>query len=91
MSNKNEMPHPLAEVHGFLITDFEKDAVRFRDKQLCPFHNKVPNCTKDKATAPLGVCSIYHNSNIVITCPVRFRENCPLPLAQNTQPILHPS
>ena len=66
--------HPLAEVFGYPITNFNDDAVRFRDKKLCPFNNKVPSCTKDKATAPLGVCSIYHNSNTVITCPVRFRD-----------------
>jgi len=75
MPNKNEITHPLAEVFGFPTTNFEEDAIRFRDKQLCPFHNKVPSCTKDKATAPLGVCSIHHDSNIVITCPVRFRES----------------
>ncbi len=67
--------HPLAEVFGYPITNFSDEAVRFRSKKLCPFNNKVPSCTKDKATAPLGVCSIYHNSNTVITCPVRFRES----------------
>jgi hypothetical protein len=34
----------------------------------------VPNCTKDKAKDPLGVCSIYHNEQPVITCPIRFRQ-----------------
>jgi len=67
--------HPLAEVFGYPITNFSDEAVRFRNRKLCPFNNKVPSCTKDKATAPLGVCSIYHNSNTVITCPVRFRES----------------
>ncbi len=67
--------HPLAEVFGYSITDFSNKAQRHRRNKLCPFNNKVPNCTKDKANAPLGVCSIYHNSNIVITCPVRFRED----------------
>lgn len=41
---------------------------------MCPFNNKVPNCTKDKANNPLGVCSIVDRENIVITCPIRFRE-----------------
>jgi hypothetical protein len=34
----------------------------------------VPNCTKDKAKNPLGVCSVFHAGAPVITCPVRFRE-----------------
>ena len=33
------------------------------------------NCTKDKASNPLGACSIWHNSDLVITCPVRFRQD----------------
>jgi len=75
MPNPHDINHPLGEVFGFPITNFSTEAVRFRDKKLCPFHNKVPSCTKDKATDPLGVCSIYHGSNTVITCPVRFRES----------------
>lgn len=35
----------------------------------------MPNCTKDKAKNPLGVCSIYHENGPVITCPIRFRED----------------
>jgi len=35
----------------------------------------VPNCTKDKAENPLGVCSVFDRERPVITCPVRFREN----------------
>ena len=35
----------------------------------------MPNCTKDKAKDPLGVCSILQNDQAVITCPVRFRED----------------
>jgi hypothetical protein len=66
--------HPLAEVFGHSTTDFTDHAQRFRRNRLCPFNNKVPNCTKDKAKNPLGVCSIYYYSNPVITCPIRFRE-----------------
>jgi len=65
---------PLAEVFGYPVTNFTDRAVRHRRSKLCPFNNRVPNCTKDKANDPLGVCSIFHNSNVVITCPVRFRE-----------------
>ena len=43
--------------------------------KLCPFQNKVPNCTKDKADNPLGVCSVFHGDNIAITCPIRFRQD----------------
>lgn len=65
---------PLAEVFGFPITNQTRDAKRYRNNRLCPFNNKVPNCTKDKANAPLGVCSVLHDGQAVITCPVRFRE-----------------
>ena len=68
-------PQPLAEVFGHLPTDFSEKAERHRKRKLCPFNNKVPNCTKDKAQNPLGVCSINHNSSPVITCPIRFRED----------------
>jgi hypothetical protein len=67
--------HPLSEVFGYLTTDHSKEANRFRTRRLCPFNNKVPNCTKDKAKNPLGVCSIYHENAPVITCPIRFRED----------------
>jgi hypothetical protein len=66
---------PLAEVFGFPIDNSSIEAIRYRKHRLCPFGNRVPNCTKDKANNPLGVCSIYDNSNVVITCPVRFRED----------------
>lgn len=74
MVNVEKIEHPLAEVFGYPITNNTASAKRHRRNKLCPFNNKVPNCTKDKANAPLGVCSIFHNSNAVITCPVRFRE-----------------
>ncbi len=66
---------PLAEVFGHLTADHSEKANRYRSHRLCPFNNKVPNCTKDKAKNPLGVCSIYHENQPVITCPVRFRED----------------
>ncbi|MHB1157131.1 MAG: NotI family restriction endonuclease [Phycisphaerales bacterium] len=65
---------PLAEVFGFPIDNKSPAAKRGRDNALCPFGNKVPNCTKDKANNPLGVCSIFDGTEVVITCPVRFRE-----------------
>jgi len=66
---------PLAEVFGHLTSDHSEKADRYRSHRLCPFNNKVPNCTKDKAKDPLGVCSIYHENHPVITCPIRFRED----------------
>jgi len=65
---------PLAEVFGFPVDNHSLEAKRCRDSALCPFGNKVPNCTKDKANDPLGVCSILDGTDVVITCPVRFRE-----------------
>jgi hypothetical protein len=66
---------PLAEVFGHVVSDRTAKADRYRSNRLCPFNNKVPNCTKDKANNPLGVCSIIHNGARAITCPVRFRED----------------
>jgi hypothetical protein len=71
------MPHqPLAEVFGFPIDNISEKAVRYRRNRLCPFNNRVANCTKDKANDPLGVCSIFDTADkITITCPVRFRQD----------------
>ena len=70
------MPNqPMAEVFGFPIGNNSESATRHRKKRLCPFNNKVPNCTKDKAQDPLGVCSVFEGNDIAITCPIRFREN----------------
>ncbi|WP_420263600.1 NotI family restriction endonuclease [Candidatus Magnetominusculus dajiuhuensis] len=68
--------NPLAEVFGFPIDNQSHEAKRYRRGRLCPFNNKVPNCTKDKAIDPLGVCSILvEDGSATITCPIRFREN----------------
>jgi hypothetical protein len=64
----------MVEVFGFPIDNQSSEAIRYRHKRLCPFNNKVPNCTKDKANDPLGVCSIHEGEGVAITCPVRFRE-----------------
>lgn len=66
--------HPLSEVFGFPPEDQSADAARHRKHRLCPYNNKVPNCTKDKADDPLGVCSVREDDRVVITCPIRFRE-----------------
>ena len=66
---------PLAEVFGFPIDNLSEAANRYRTKKLCPFNNKVPNCTKDKANDPLGVCSVFEADHTAITCPIRFRED----------------
>lgn len=67
---------PLAEVFGFPFDNLSDDALRYRKLRLCPFNNRVPNCTKDKVNDPLGVCSIYDSEgNMAITCPVRFRQD----------------
>jgi len=75
VKSPHQTKQPLAEVFGFPIVNSSKEAARYRKHRLCPFGNRVPNCTKDKANNPLGVCSIYDNSAVVITCPIRFRED----------------
>src|SRR3990172_11340115 len=68
--------HPLAEIFGYPADNNSPEAQRHRKGKLCPFNNKVPNCTKDKALDPLGVCSIFdEDEKPAITCPVRFRED----------------
>ena len=74
MSKQAIPKHPLAEVFGFAASDMSVNAKRHRSKRLCPFNNKVPNCTKDKAQNPLGVCSVVHDQEVAITCPIRFRQ-----------------
>jgi hypothetical protein len=74
-SKRTDAPlHPLAEVFGFPCDNHSELASRHRADRLCPFNNKVPNCTKDKANDPLGTCSVFHDGNAVITCPIRFRQ-----------------
>jgi hypothetical protein len=75
MANNQQFTHPLAEVFGFSTDDLSDSANRHRTKRLCPFNNKVPNCTKDKAQDPLGVCSVFHEGDVVINCPIRFRQS----------------
>jgi hypothetical protein len=67
--------HPLAEVFGFPADNVGAEASRYRKSKLCPFNNRVPNCTKDKAENPLGVCSVFDTMDVAITCPIRFRQN----------------
>lgn len=67
--------HPLAEVFGFPTDNMGNDAKRYRRNRLCPYNNRVSNCTKDKIENPLGVCSISDGNDAVITCPVRFRQD----------------
>jgi hypothetical protein len=45
---------PMAEVFGVPIDNNSEPAKRNREKRLCPFNNKVPNCTKDKAQQPFA-------------------------------------
>ncbi|MBI2863190.1 MAG: hypothetical protein HYX94_01325 [Chloroflexi bacterium] len=66
---------PLAEVFGYPIDNFSAEAMRHRQRRLCPFNNKVPSCTKDKAEDPLGTCSIFDDGQVTVTCPIRFRED----------------
>ncbi|MGO8756106.1 MAG: hypothetical protein ACLQHK_12850 [Gallionellaceae bacterium] len=67
------MPNPLAEVFGFPTDNFSPEAKRARNSKLCPYNNKVPNCTKDKALDPLGeangvsIAIVFHKQVTSIT------------------------
>lgn len=67
--------NPIAEIFGFPFSNLSDDAKYYRENRLCPYNNRFPNCTKDKADDPLGVCCVNHGGNKVITCPSRFRED----------------
>lgn len=67
--------HPLAEVFGFPPDNSTPEAKRARKNRLCPYNNRVPSCTKDKANDPLGVCTIHDGDELAITCPIRFRQD----------------
>jgi hypothetical protein len=76
VSQETKMPKSiLAEVFGFPVDNLSVKAERYRTSKLCPFNNRVPSCTKDKANDPLGVCSVFHENEAVVTCPVRFRQD----------------
>ena len=66
----------LSEVFGFPTSNTSVQAERYRKNRLCPYNNRVANCTKDKANDPLGVCSIFDSTgSVAITCPIRFRQD----------------
>ena len=67
--------NPIEEVFGFPISNDTETAQYYRSNRLCPYHNRFPNCTKDKADNPLGVCCVNYNGEKIITCPTRFRED----------------
>jgi hypothetical protein len=77
MKDMSGLPmQPLAEVFGYPINNLSPHAERHRRLKLCPFNNKVPNCTKSRAENPIGVCSVYDaNQSATGTCPIRFRED----------------
>ncbi|HUT74299.1 MAG TPA: NotI family restriction endonuclease [Armatimonadota bacterium] len=49
------------------------EAIQHRRERVCPF--KAAKCTKDKKDDPLGVCSVFADDKVVITCPMRFRQD----------------
>lgn len=66
---------PLAEIFGFPADNLSAEAERYRTNKLCPYNNKVPSCTKDKAKNPLGVCTVFDGDSVAITCLIRFRQD----------------
>ena len=66
---------PIAELFGFPPNSETEQAARYRTNRLCPYNNKVPSCTKDSVTDPLGVCTIFHGEKLAVICPVRLRQD----------------
>jgi hypothetical protein len=68
--------YPLAEIFGYPVDNMSQEAVDHRQGRLCPYHNPSGlNCTKSSVTDPLGVCTIFDGDKLVITCPVRLRQD----------------
>ncbi len=68
--------NPLAEVFGYPVGNMSQEATNHRRGRLCPYHNPSGlNCTKSSVTDPLGVCSIFDGQKLVVTCPVRLRQD----------------
>lgn len=68
--------NPLAEVFGYPVDNMSQDAINHRQGELCPYHNSSGlKCTKNSATDPLGVCTIFEGDRLVITCPIRLRQD----------------
>ncbi len=65
---------PIAELFGFPPDSNTEETERYQRNRLCPYNNKVPNCTKDSVTEPLGVCTIFHSDKLAVICPVRLRQ-----------------
>ncbi|HEX9005422.1 MAG TPA: NotI family restriction endonuclease [Blastocatellia bacterium] len=66
---------PIAELFGFPVDNESTEAERHRENRRCPYNNKIPNCTKDSTTNPLGICSIFQGDNLAVICPVRLRQD----------------
>ena len=68
--------NPLAEVFGYPVDNMSQDAINHRQGRLCPYYNSSGlNCTKNSATDPLGVCTIFEGDHLVVTCPIRLRQD----------------
>lgn len=69
---------PIAELFGFPPDSTSATALQHIQNRYCPFNNKVPHCTKDSVTNPLGVCSIHagpKGNELAVICPVRLRQD----------------
>lgn len=78
----------LCEVFGYPVDNFSVEAKHYRDNKLCPYNNRIPECTKSKRNDPIGVCSIWEANTPAIICPVRFRQNWSI--VSDIQPFLFP-
>ncbi|MGH2501150.1 MAG: NotI family restriction endonuclease, partial [Ktedonobacterales bacterium] len=60
---------------GFPWTNFPQRPSGIAAESSARTTTGVPNCTKDKAENPLGVCSVIEQDHAVVTCPIRFRQD----------------
>lgn len=68
--------NPLAEIFGYPAASMSPEAIQHRQGRFCPFHNSSRlNCTRNSATDPLGICTIFDGNDLAITCPVRLRRD----------------
>lgn len=63
-----------AEIFGYPIGSRSEQAQKDRARYWCPFLNRRCSKTSRLIDFPFGVCSIEHNGQVKIVCPLRFEE-----------------
>lgn len=63
-----------AEIFGYPIWNGSEEAQDIRNRNWCPFQDKLCNKKSRLIDYPFGVCSVEHNGRLYTICPHRFGE-----------------